>query len=194
MRQPVLPLVNGILLLFCLCLTAFVPLVATQNAQETRAFARKYDVNCTICHTRVPRLNRAGERFSEDGYQTAEHRGPRYHQKITAGLFPNPELSIEGFSAFTQTCTFSDCRGISPEISQLFEVAGKRGFRVESAEFGTRSAEASFEDTLRQLSFAVKDTYYQIQVGRQHLKVDEKTRDRLKRVAEKMTGQSIFSR
>ncbi|MFZ1746455.1 MAG: hypothetical protein WAU17_11070, partial [Nitrospirales bacterium] len=70
---------------------------------------------------------------------------------ITAGLFPNPELSITGFGAFTQKCTFSDCRGILPGISQLFEVAGKRGFRVESAELGTQSAEAMFEDTLRQL-------------------------------------------
>ena len=108
-------------------------------------------------------------------------------EKITAGLFPNPELSVTGFSAFTQKCTFSDCRAIMPEISQLFEVAGKRGFRVESAEFGTQSAEASFEDTLRQLNFAVKDAYYRVQVGRRHLEVDKKTRDRLKEFVEHMT-------
>jgi cobalt-zinc-cadmium efflux system outer membrane protein len=41
-------------------------------------------------------------------------------RKITAGLFPNPELSIAGVSAFTQKCNFSDCRGIMPEISQPF--------------------------------------------------------------------------
>lgn len=109
---------------------------------------------------------------------------------ITAGLFPNPELFITGFRAFTQKCTFSDCRAILPQISQLFEVAGKRGSRVESAEFVTQSAEASFENTLRQLSFAVKDTYYRVQVGRQHLAIDKKTRDRLKKFSEKMTEQS----
>ena len=118
------------------------------------------------------------------GIETAKAR------KITAGLFPNPELSIAGFGAFTQKCNFSDCRGIMPEISQLFEVAGKRGFRVESAEFGTQSAEASFEDTLRQLSFAVKDTYYRVQVGHRHLEFDEKIRDRLKGISEKKPGQS----
>ena len=111
-------------------------------------------------------------------------------RKITAGLFPNPELSLTGFSAFTQKCTFSDCRGILPEISQLFEVAGKRGFRIESAELGTQSAEASFEDTLRQLGFAVKDTYYRVQVEGRHLEVDKKRRDRLKRFLEKMSGDS----
>jgi cobalt-zinc-cadmium efflux system outer membrane protein len=119
------------------------------------------------------------------GIETAKAR------KITAGLFPNPEFSIAGFSAFTQKCTFSDCRGILPEISQLLEVAGKRGFRIESAELGTQSAEASFEDTLRQLSFAVKDTYYRVQVERRHLEVDKKRRDRLKRFLEKMTGDSL---
>ena len=111
-------------------------------------------------------------------------------RSITAGLFPNPELSIAGFSAFTQKCTFSDCRGILPEISQLFEVAGKRGFRVESADLGTQSAEAGFEDTLRQLSFTVQDTYYRVQVERRHLEVDKKRRDRLKGFLEKMTGDS----
>ena len=35
-------------------------------------------------------------------------------EKITAGLFPNTELSVTGFSAFTQKCTFSDCRAIMP--------------------------------------------------------------------------------
>jgi cobalt-zinc-cadmium efflux system outer membrane protein len=35
----------------------------------------------------------------------------------------------------------------------------------------------------------VKDTYYQVQVGRRHLKIDEKIRDRLKTVSEKKPGQ-----
>jgi cobalt-zinc-cadmium efflux system outer membrane protein len=95
-------------------------------------------------------------------------------QEITAGLFPNPELSVSTLSAYTQGCTLSDCGGIMPVVSQLFLVAGKRGFRVESAEFETQSAEASFEDTLRQLGFALKDAYYRIQVGRRHLAFDER--------------------
>ncbi|MDH5563841.1 MAG: hypothetical protein OEY91_09515 [Nitrospirota bacterium] len=45
------------------------PLFSTPEAQAIPAFARKYDVNCTVCHARVPRLNRTGERFLENGYQ-----------------------------------------------------------------------------------------------------------------------------
>ena len=111
-------------------------------------------------------------------------------QKITAGLFPNPELSIETLSAYTQGCNLSKCGGIMTVVSQLFLVAGKRGFRVESAEFGTQSAEASFEDSLRQLSFAVKDAYYRVQVGRGHLAFDEQRYSRINGVFERLSGES----
>ena len=39
------------------------------EAEAVPAFARKYNVNCTVCHTRPPRLNTFGERFLENGYQ-----------------------------------------------------------------------------------------------------------------------------
>ena len=101
---------------------------------------------------------------------------------ITAGLFPNPTLSINTLTAYTQKCTFERCGGIMPVLTQLFEVAGKRGFRIESAGYGTKSSEAMFEDTVRKLRFAVKDAYYRVQVGRAHLKVDKKTYDRISRL------------
>ncbi|WP_342349229.1 TolC family protein [uncultured Nitrospira sp.] len=110
-------------------------------------------------------------------------------QKITAGLFPNPELSINTLSSYTQNCQLSDCGAISSVLSQLFVVAGKRGFRIESAEFGTQSAEAGFEDSLRQLSFALKDAYYRVQVARRHLAFDKETRDHLSSVVKKMTDE-----
>lgn len=100
-------------------------------------------------------------------------------RQITAGLFPNPTLSINTLTAYTQKCTLERCGGIMPVLTQLFEVAGKRGFRVESAGYGTKSSEAMFEDTVRKLRFAVKDAYYRIQVGREHLKVDKETYERV---------------
>ena len=109
-------------------------------------------------------------------------------QQITAGLFPNPELSINTLTAYTQDCNLSKCGGIMPVISQLFLVAGKRGFRVESAEFGTQSAEAGFEDTLRQLGFAVKDAYYRVQAGHRLLADDEQRTSRINGAIEKLMG------
>ena len=52
-----------------ICFILVSQLFIAPDAQAIPAFARKYDVNCTVCHTRVPRLNRTGERFLENGYQ-----------------------------------------------------------------------------------------------------------------------------
>ncbi|TKB71277.1 MAG: hypothetical protein E8D46_18085 [Nitrospira sp.] len=45
--------------------SAFVP----PEAQAIPPFARKYNVNCTACHTAPPILNQFGQRFLENGYQ-----------------------------------------------------------------------------------------------------------------------------
>ncbi len=60
-------MVIKILVLLCVVLSndLFIP----TSAQAIPAFARKYDVNCTVCHVRVPRLNQFGQRFLENGYQ-----------------------------------------------------------------------------------------------------------------------------
>jgi len=100
-------------------------------------------------------------------------------QQITAALLPNPMLSVGLFSSFTQGCTAGRCGAVMPQVSQLFLVAGKRGFRIESAELGTAASDAQFEDTIRQLSFTVSDTYYRIQADREHLAFDRKIRDQL---------------
>ncbi len=39
------------------------------KAEAIPAFARKYEVNCHVCHTRQPRLNTFGRQFLENGYQ-----------------------------------------------------------------------------------------------------------------------------
>ena len=52
-------LIVGILSLF----------VVPDQAHAIPAFARKYNVNCTTCHTAPPILNQYGQRFLENGYQ-----------------------------------------------------------------------------------------------------------------------------
>lgn len=100
-------------------------------------------------------------------------------QQITAGLLPNPALSVGLFSSFTQGCNAGRCGGIMPQVSQMILVAGKRGFRIESAELGAGASEALFEDTVRTLSLSLSDSYYRVQVEREHLRVDRRIRDQL---------------
>jgi outer membrane protein, heavy metal efflux system len=105
-------------------------------------------------------------------------------QQITARLFPNPILSVGTLGAFGQGQTLNRTGQIYPQIQQLFEMAGKRGYRMESASYGARSAEANFEDAIRQLTFTVKDAYYRVQLAQRRLALAEENRDRFSRILE----------
>ncbi len=105
-------------------------------------------------------------------------------QQITARLFPNPVLSVSTLGAFGQQQTLTRSGQVYPQIQQLFEMAGKRGYRMESASFGARSAEANFEDAIRQLTFTVKDAYYRVQLAQRRLALAEENRDRFSRILE----------
>lgn len=105
-------------------------------------------------------------------------------QQITAALFPNPVSSIGAISSFTQGLTPSNSGQLTLQIQQLFEMAGKRGYRIESAGYGAQSAEAGFEDAVRQLSFTVKDAYYRVQLAQRRLTLAEENRDRFSRILE----------
>ena len=103
-------------------------------------------------------------------------------QEVTARLFPNPLLSVGTLSAYTQGRTLFNSGQLFTQVAQLFELAGKRGYRIESAGFGTQSAEAAFEDAVRQLGFTVKDTYYRIQLAQRRLVLAEENRERFSRI------------
>ena len=60
-------------------------------------------------------------------------------------LYPNPTLSVSTLSAYTQGCNIEKCGAVAPSLTQLFEVAGRRGYRMEAAALDTMSIEAKFE-------------------------------------------------
>jgi len=49
--------------------SVFSSWVFPPDSHAIPAFARKYTLNCNVCHTRPPRLNTFGEQFLENGYQ-----------------------------------------------------------------------------------------------------------------------------
>lgn len=103
-------------------------------------------------------------------------------QQITSRLFPNPVLLVGTLSAMTQGNTVGRSSELASQVQQLFEMAGKRGYRIESAGFGAQSAEANFEDAIRQLSFTVKDAYFRVQLAQRRLALAEENRDRFTRI------------
>ncbi|KXK02729.1 MAG: putative outer membrane protein TolC [Nitrospira sp. OLB3] len=103
-------------------------------------------------------------------------------QQITARLFPNPVMQIGNVASFTQGNTLAKTGALTAQAQQLFELAGKRGYRIESAGFGLQSAEADFEDAVRQLGFTLKDSYYRVLVAQRRLALAEENRDRFARI------------
>lgn len=103
-------------------------------------------------------------------------------RQITARLFPNPVAQIGNVASFTQGNTLSKTGALTMQVQQLFELAGKRGYRIESAGFGVQSAEADFEDAVRQLGFTIKEAYYRVVVAQRRLALAEENRDRFARI------------
>lgn len=108
-------------------------------------------------------------------------------QQITARLYPNPILSIGTVGSFAtrqigEPSNIVRSGQVYPQIQQFFEMAGKRGYRIESARYNTQSAEASFEDAIRRLGLTVKDTYYRVQLAQRRLLLAEENRTRFARI------------
>jgi hypothetical protein len=60
-----------------LLLTVVALFVAPASAMIP-AFARKYDMSCTVCHSPVPKLKPYGEDFAGNGFQLPDKEPPRY--------------------------------------------------------------------------------------------------------------------
>jgi outer membrane protein, heavy metal efflux system len=92
---------------------------------------------------------------------------------IIASAIPNPafgfqmlELSrnLNNNSVATGGCTQNTSCGPAQyySFSQLIEVAGKRGLRIQSSGFAIQAAESDFRDAIRIFSNMVRDGYYQL--------------------------------
>ncbi len=95
-------------------------------------------------------------------------------EAISAGAIPNPTLGVQiaeisskpNMGAAAAGCNHdpnTSC-GVAEiySFSQLIEVAGKRGLRIESSGFATQAAESDFRDALRIFSNLVSDAYYDL--------------------------------
>lgn len=93
---------------------------------------------------------------------------------IIASTIPNPTISIQilelahnlNNNAAATGCPSTPGNSCGPaqyySFSQLIEVAGKRGLRIESSNFGTQAAESDFKDAIRIFSNMVRGAYYQL--------------------------------
>lgn len=64
-----LPLQNGTKIILILSVGILILSLFPSSSSAIPAFARKYDLSCTSCHTKPPRLNPFGEAFNMSGFQ-----------------------------------------------------------------------------------------------------------------------------
>jgi len=96
-------------------------------------------------------------------------------QEIIASAIPNPTLSVEVLELSHNPGQNSNSIGCAQAItgashncgpaeyytfSQLIEMAGKRGLRMQSSAIATQAAESDFRDAVRILTNMVRDAYY----------------------------------
>lgn len=100
---------------------------------------------------------------------------------LIAGAIPNPTVSIQIGELASNLNKGSNAAGCNPNanvscgagqfysFSQLIEVAGKRGLRIQSSGFATQAAESDFRDAVRIFSNIVRGSYYQLLLMQKNL-------------------------
>ena len=95
-------------------------------------------------------------------------------QELIAGAIPNPVLSVQVSEIGNNPNMGSSARGCNhnPNVScgpaeyvsfsQLIEMAGKRGLRIESSGLATQAAESDLRDAVRIFSNIVRDAYFDL--------------------------------
>jgi len=93
-------------------------------------------------------------------------------EKLTAQLRPNPELSV-GFSDIPLDFreNFVNPQTFSYNISQTFELGGKRSKRIAEANANSEVARAEFQTVLWQLTNDVKRKFYTVLLAESLLKL-----------------------
>lgn len=184
---PAPPLSLGLIAGYCVALTIFLLGSAQASPEQIRAVESPATPATAPLPVLRLSLNEAIALFLRQnldlivaGFGIDSAKG----QQITAKLFPNPVLLVNTEASFTQGNTPGRSGQVTSTIQQLFEMAGKRGYRIESAAFGTQSTEANFEDAIRQLGFTLKDAYYRVQLAQRRLAIAEENRDRFARILE----------
>ncbi|MEI8573938.1 TolC family protein [Methylomonas sp. LW13] len=93
---------------------------------------------------------------------------------VIAAAMPNPTLGVQISEISNRPNMGSNASGCNHDVnvscgpaeyfsfSQLIEVAGKRGLRIQSSGFATQAAESDFRDAVRIFSNMVEDAYYDL--------------------------------
>ncbi len=93
--------------IFLIIMGFFVPIFLPTSVEAIPAFARKYDMSCTSCHTKAPRLNAFGEAFHMAGYQIPQTQEGELRKKRQIGRI-HSETELMNIFALRATGNFAE--------------------------------------------------------------------------------------
>ena len=149
------------LVLVVALVATLVGYVQVRSAEAIPAFARQYDLQCNVCHTRVPRLNRFGEQFHMMGFQIPSAARPTglvgslrddgpvktlidsLAFRIEGGLFEYSTSPHETEKKFAPPDEFTlfIARPLLPDLSFFVEIeAEPNGLQFENGRYFTRGS------------------------------------------------------
>jgi hypothetical protein len=155
-------------------------LIIPNNAEAVSQWARKYQVDCTTCHTAFPRLNQFGERFMQNGFQWPDNEPDGDEEgkdKVSDNLFVDTVGNWLGARlSFTALRYRSNAITVDGELQDSFNVGNPNWlqFFVAGSIFKNVSIfiEQEFEVDGAKFSWFhlfftnLADTYVNFQVGK----------------------------
>lgn len=130
------------------------------------AFLSVVDIHAQSDSLRLD-LSSAERQFLSKNYQllAANYEiGQAQAEIITAKLFDNPEISYENLFYNHETKKFLETSAASgqysAQIAQLIKLAGKRKKSIQLAESGAKIATHEYAETLRNLRYQLRNTFY----------------------------------
>jgi hypothetical protein len=105
----------------------FLSFLHVKTAEAVPAFARQYDVQCNVCHTRPPRLNSFGEQFHLMGFQMPSAARPgglldavREEGPVSALLNSIAVRAVGGLFEYTESPRESERTFAPPDEIEIF--------------------------------------------------------------------------
>jgi len=149
----------------CLRSTAFILLLSFLIAFDVHAQNQVLSIDEVLSIFYQRNLDLIAARYNID---------QSFAEGVIAAAIPNPTLGIQIGELSGNLNKGSNATGCNHNsnvscgaaeyfsFSQLIEVAGKRGLRIQSSGFATQAAESDFRDAVRIFSNMVRDAYYQL--------------------------------
>jgi len=138
---------------------------------EGRGYAEEGTLRLTLDHS----IQLARERnftLAAAGLNIEASRADR----ITAGLLPNPQFSLNG--TFIDPHTPRVGSQVTARIDQPIETFGKRKYRIEASEHAITSSDLQRRHQLRQLTLDVETLFYRILTLQQNLRLAQGSAER----------------